>query len=109
MAEKRLIEANALVDAIEDIDWYHVNAKGKLVDGANPANNTPIYKAFDIYNAIKNAPTVDAVEVVLCKDCRYRIHDEVTNEWFCNSFHSGFVYAKPNDFCSYGERKDNNG
>lgn len=61
--EKRLIDANALVDAIEDIDWYHINAKGKLVDGANPANNTPIYKAFDIYNAIKNAPTVDAVEV----------------------------------------------
>ena len=59
--EKRLIDANALVDAIEDIDWYHVNAKGRLVDGANPANNTPIYKAFDIYNAIKNAPTVDAV------------------------------------------------
>ena len=62
--EKRLIDANALVDAIEDIGWYHINAKGKLVEGANPANNTPIYKAFDIYNAIKNAPTVDAVEVV---------------------------------------------
>ena len=61
--EKRLIDANALVDAIEDIDWYHVNAKGKLVDGANSANSTPIYKAFDIYNAIKEAPTVDAVEM----------------------------------------------
>ena len=61
--EKRLIDANALVYAIEDIDWFHVNAKGKLVDGANPANNIPIYRAFDIYNAIKNAPAVDAVEV----------------------------------------------
>ena len=49
--------------------------------------------------------TVDAVEVVRCKDCRHRIHDEVTKEWFCNSWHSGFVYVKPNDFCSYGERK----
>ena len=63
VTEKKLIDANALVDAIEDIDWYHINEKGKLVDGANSANNTPIYKAFDIYNAIKNAPTVDAVEV----------------------------------------------
>ena len=43
---------------------------------------------------------------VLCKDCRHRIFDEVTKEWFCNSWHSGFVYVKPNDFCSYGERKD---
>ena len=51
------------------------------------------------------APRVDAVEVVRCKDCKYRIFDEVTKEWFCNSWHSGFVYVKPNDFCSYGERK----
>ena len=56
-------------------------------------------------NAIGDAPTVDAVEVVRCKDCRYRIFDNVTQEWFCNSVHSGFVYAKCNDFCSYGERK----
>ena len=61
---KRLIDGYALVDVIEDTDWYHVNEKGELVDGANSAHNTPLYKASDIYQAIANAPTVDAVEVV---------------------------------------------
>lgn len=50
----------------------------------------------DVQQSIRNAPTVDAVEVVRCgqcdlsKTCAYRLR-------------SGF---KSNDFCSYGERKD---
>lgn len=58
----------------------------------------------DRYFILRTDP-VDVREVVQCKDCKYRIHDDVTKEWFCNSWHSGFVYVKPNDFCSYGERK----
>ena len=106
--EKRLIDANELVDAIEDIDWYHVNAKGKLVDGANPANNTPIYKAFDIYNAIKNAPAVNAVEVVRCKDCKHWMY-EYDDVGLCVTDVPDIdgVQRRANDFCSYGERKDN--
>lgn len=48
--------------------------------------------------AARCAPTVDAVEVVRCKDCKY---------WICaiNDCHSRGM--KQNDFCSYGERKDN--
>ena len=60
----RLIDANALTDTIEGIDWYHVDKMGYLVHGANSAEHTPLYKAESIYNAIKNATTVDAVEVV---------------------------------------------
>lgn len=46
---------------------------------------------------IDDAPTVDAVEVVRCKDCKYA--DETA---MC-----GYVtwYNKPDDFCSRGERK----
>lgn len=62
--EKRLIDVDTLTDTIEDIDWYHVNKKGELVAGANPANNTPLYKAEDIYRAMLNAPAIDAEEVV---------------------------------------------
>ena len=101
--EKRLIDANALVDAIEDIDWYHVNAKGKLVDGANPANNTPIYKAFDIYNAIKNAPTVDAIEVVRCVNCQSHEPCEVRNRVWCRTMGR---YMKNDGFCSEGVKND---
>lgn len=79
------------------------------LDEALEATHKEVYwtksEAAYIRSFLVKLPRADAVEVVRCKDCRYRIHDEVTNEWFCNSSHSGFVYAKPNDFCSYGERR----
>ena len=62
--EKRLIDANALTDVVEHIDWYHISLQGTLAKGANSQLHTPLYKADDIYQAINDAPTVDAVEVV---------------------------------------------
>lgn len=58
-------------------------------------------------------PTVDAVPVVRCRDCKYRT-------WFapyygCGNFESPFyaavdgdvaIMTKPDDFCSYGEKMD---
>lgn len=52
---------------------------------------------------IDNMPTVDAVPVVYCKDCKHRTE-------FGNCGHprqQGILpTAYPYDFCSYGERKD---
>ena len=46
----------------------------------------------------------DIVQVVRCKDCKYR-HTFSSGHTICNRH---FPYlAKDNDFCSYGERKDN--
>ena len=56
---------------------------------------------------IKKQPTIDAVPVVRCKDC--------VNGTFClNSQGAEYVdcmlddysVRKPDDFCSYGERKE---
>ena len=63
-SEKRLIDADALTDAVEHINWYHISLQGTLAKGANSQLHTPLYKADDIYSAINDAPTVDAVEVV---------------------------------------------
>lgn len=50
---------------------------------------------------VKGAPTVDAVEVVRCKDCiRFRPDDDVWG--WCTV--SGKMRCK--DFCSYGVRED---
>lgn len=56
-------------------------------------------------------PTVDAVEVVRCRDCKH--WDSET--WFCDN-HSTFGHHglewnmfSEDDFCSYGERKDGDG
>ena len=49
---------------------------------------------------------VDIVEVVRCKDCQWYYLDECTNPYVYIS-DGGHLYTQPDDFCSYGERKDN--
>lgn len=49
------------------------------------------------------ASTVDAVEVVRCKDCKHRKEKICFNP--CYGMWVG-VELKDNDFCSYGERKE---
>jgi hypothetical protein len=71
--------------------------------------------SFGIHLSLKDArmiarslsPTVDAVPVVRCKDCKYYKPDEY--ECGCD-FAGGLPYVKAGDFCSYGERnEDENG
>ncbi len=55
-------------------------------------------------NALENAPAVDAVEVVQCKDCKYRDPEN----HHCDHVAGTMIYfpRKPDDFCSYGERRN---
>ena len=55
------IEREALIDAVESIDWYSVY-KGKLTTGA-PNTENALYKANSIYAAIDNAPSADVAPV----------------------------------------------
>lgn len=48
---------------------------------------------------IRHAPTVDAVPVVRCKDCKYRDGTPGQPNILCAQMHE-------DDFCSYGERKE---
>lgn len=49
--------------------------------------------------------TADAISVVHCKDCKYLMFSDMYGE--CSQAHMGIV--RPDDFCSYGERKDEEG
>ena len=49
---------------------------------------------------IEAQPTADVVEVVRCKDCKYRA--EFSSK--CNKLNLTPMW--PNDYCSYGERAD---
>lgn len=40
-------------ERVEETTWYHINAKGELVIGANSETNVPLYKAEDIYQIAK--------------------------------------------------------
>ena len=57
--------------------------------------------------AIENAPAVDAVEVVRCKDCVYwrRVDKDIGKCPFLIGEHQ---YALDNHYCSCGEREEKN-
>lgn len=64
----------------------------------------------DIEDWLNSAPTIDAVPVVRCQDCKW-FADNNGGEWYgCYMFHVVRITPedapKPDDFCSYGERKN---
>lgn len=61
--------------------------------------NIPLSELVDTFADI---PTADVVEVVRCKDCKHLMFSDCYGE--CAQAHMGIV--RPDDFCSYGERKD---
>ena len=87
-SEKRLIDANAF---LKDILTAGI---GKTIIE---------YSESDIGYMIRKRPTVDAVPVVRCKDCKW-LYDEMDD--YCCRSHRGLVRICENSFCSYGERKD---
>ena len=62
---------------------------------------------------IADAPTVDAVPVVRCKDCKYHhweqepCHGKI--EHYCELPHMRGVEVFKEFFCYYGKRKDGDG
>ena len=60
---------------------------------------------------IMNTPTVDAVPVVRCKDCKhykYRMCELIGNI-MDGYYHGTFDIKRPDDFCSYGVKKSGGG
>jgi hypothetical protein len=97
MAEQRLIDANKVIGAMQ-----------KCLDECSEEEKQSVaYFAFEsIITALKQEPTVDAVEVVRCKDCKHykRLDDGKSKEWgICRRINVPCTY--PNNYCSYGERR----
>ena len=65
-----------------------------------------IDEAIDVVvTTIDDAPTVDAVEVVRCKDCKY---GEPNGQYGCKCYHYELYEThemSPSDFCSHAERR----
>ena len=53
---------------------------------------------------IEKAPTIAAVPVVRCWECKWWQEDDDVGH--CDNPDGLDNYAKPDDFCSYGERKE---
>ena len=92
--EKRLIFVDSIKHEQKNILFMGRNA-GKMKSMLNDV----------VTLMIENCPTVDAVEVVRCKDCKHRGSDLCPMEtvelypWFG---------TKNDAFCSYGERREVN-
>lgn len=84
------IEREAAIDAVTEV-YYNtpdVNLSGEKFEAA-----------------INGILAADVAPVVRCKDCKhYEIHKPKVLE---NCERNGYIIPmKPDDFCSYGERKD---
>ena len=60
---------------------------------------------------VKSAPTIDAVPVIHCKDCKFAhmTYDGMTK--YCDFFsglydHGEAIYLEPGSYCSYGKKKE---
>lgn len=56
------ISRKATIDAIEGVDWYHINKDGRLVHGANSDDHEPLYKAKDVYKVLNDVPSAQPEE-----------------------------------------------
>lgn len=91
----RLIDAEKLVDMLYDNEF---------------AVLCPLDEVSGVVDA---CPTVDAVPIVRCKDCKYYTRSELLapNKFCFRLKHPaenrviGYNFA-PDDFCSYGERRE---
>ena len=90
----RLIDADALQKAIPDV----------AADFFENCGNCNMLSKEDVLEIMDDQPTVDAVQVIRCKDCtfgRYIDHGHMHCLHPC-----GLTTNMTDDFCSYAERKE---
>ena len=94
----RLIDADALK---EKLDAWALNLTGKV--------KSEMYIRDDAVYIIDSMPTIDAVPVVRCKDCKHfrTFRTSYDGEEIRACVGNGIVDPYYDDFCSKGERKDN--
>lgn len=78
------------------------------------ANEHFIFGIESVLEYVENLPAADVAPVVRCRDCKYyRVSTMLAPNQFCfrlkhpvEDWPIGYNFA-PDDFCSYGERKEN--
>ena len=97
--EVRLIDANLLrAVLLEYLESTH---------GITEFTFENCYPYWIFAKAIKSSPTVDAVPVVRCKDCKHYKQNPWSKEenMMCMCW-CDWLATDPDDFCSYGERRE---
>lgn len=80
----KYIERDRLIDMISERNRNTCNGKMSCIQ---------------MKRMVETIPAADVVPVVRCKDCKF---------WDCGDCYR-LELSRPDDFCSYGEMRDNNG
>ena len=101
----RLIDADKLIVKLhqdQPMDWTGSDAE------VQELNDWKLFR-----NMVDNAPTVDAVPVVRCKDCKHHYWEQEPchgkSVHYCELPHMRGIEVFKEFFCYYGERKDGDG
>lgn len=87
-----------LIDEVELVKALH---KAGTVAGQ------PHFLCRTVYECINKAPKIDAVPVVRCRDCkRSDWYTGANGKHLCYCIEHGSSGHNENDYCSYGEMKD---
>ena len=95
----RLIDADEAIEFVKNILYVH-----RYYHPRSTTENVPISEVID---KIEQVPTVDAVRVVRCKECKYWRNPpdcEGDNNYGC--CWDGIGYTLANWYCADGERRE---
>lgn len=90
----RLIDGDKLYSSLYEIRMYEVAKYGRHDTAHCCSLSTALFE-------IKNAPTIESMEVVRCKDCEFYTEEE---RW-CRRL-GLYGSFDPNGYCSQAERRE---
>ena len=99
--EKRLIYVN---EVIEELTEERDNDCNRYMYSYQKEERDAKYD-FAI-DRLRDAPTVDAVVVVRCRDCEFCNYNSSSETYKCMSLRGMYGTVDPDGFCSYGERRE---
>lgn len=93
----RLIDADALMDVIRQHAYLLATKQGSIGYGMF---------MLGIQQAVDGQPTIDAIPIVRCRDCKHRGTNECIFHIKGEPADEELLKKLDNDFCSYGERRN---
>lgn len=88
-----------------------LQAKFNTIIVGTDENRDALLSVREAMKLVDLESTVDAVEVVRCKDCQYwRQEVDTHTHWVCtqHSFNERLMHTTPDFFCADGKRMENN-
>lgn len=76
-----------------------------VYDNVSALYEDAVFAKEDCLTEIYVAPTVDAVPVVRCRECKYRFKNNGHNKDGCPIIDAN-IWMDDDDFCSHGKREE---